>query len=64
MDYNGAGNLQGEKDIDYEAIKGLIIQALEAEKLYLNAELDIKELSRHINMPVLLFWRLLIVAFK
>jgi len=46
------GGIKSESHTEFDSIKHLIIYALETEKLYLNAELSIKELARHINVPV------------
>jgi AraC-like DNA-binding protein len=46
------GGIKSESNTEFDSIKHLIICTLETEKLYLNAELSIKELARHINVPV------------
>jgi AraC-like DNA-binding protein len=51
-DSNAGEEIKRESNIEFDSIKDLIIHALETEKLYLNAELSIKELARHINIPV------------
>lgn len=49
---NTIGEIKSESTIEFDTIKNLIIHALETDKLYLNAQLSIKELARHINVPV------------
>lgn len=51
-DANAVGKITRESEIEFEVLRKLIIHAMEVEKLYLNAELSIKELARHISIPV------------